>query len=165
MSKKVRELTPLDLFRIKRLVELIDSPRFGDNKSVFATAAGYANSSMVGHLLSGKRPISEKTILKWTEAGLCPQDWFKQEATTQQEEPTQQAPNAPGANRFIDKPVSLSVRELDLIQSLRMLADVGREDEVDAIYKAVHESAGVARKMKDHILKKYLPEKERGPRD
>ena len=159
MSKKVRKLTPLDLFRMKRLVELTDLPMFGGNKSVFAKAAGYKDSSMVGQLLSGGRPISEKTILKWTESGLCPQDWFKQEA------PTQQGTAAPGTNRFIDKPVSLSAREMDLIQSIRMLADVGREDEVDAIYKAVHDSAGVARKMKDHILKKYLPEKERGPRD
>ncbi len=156
---KVRELTQLDLFRMKRLVDLIDTPRFGGNKSDFAKAAGYRDSSMVGQLLSGGRPISEKTILKWTEAGLCPQGWFKQEDPTQQIEP------ALPVNRFSDLPISLSARELDLIQSLQMLADVGREDEVDAIYKAVHESAGVARKMKDHILKNYLPEKERGPRD
>lgn len=84
---KVRELTQLDLFRIKRLGDLIALPRFGGNKSEFAKSAGYRDSSMVGQLLSGNRLISEKTIIKWTESGLCPQGWFNNESSNVTEGP------------------------------------------------------------------------------
>ena len=62
---------------------------------------------------------------------------------------------------FKDGPITLTSAELGLIQDLRMLDETGRIDEVESIYKTVHESAGVAKKMKDHILRKYLPAKDR----
>ena len=117
--------------------------------------------------LSGK-PLNRQTVHGWLKTGRIDKLWlpFFEQATGQNlgfsvstEEP------ALPINRFSDLPIKLSPKEEKLIEELRMLADVGRIDEVAAIYKTVHESAGVARKMKDHILKKYLPEKERGPRD
>lgn len=77
------------------------------------------------------------------------------------QETTIVAPTKP-PDGFKDGPLTLNRAEIGLIEDLRMLEETGRDDEVRAVYKTVHESAGVARKMKDHILKKYLPAKEPG---
>jgi len=69
--------TDLNLFRIKRLKELIDSPMYKGNATDFARKAEYkAGASYVGQLLRGERPINEKTIEKWTELEASPPGWF-----------------------------------------------------------------------------------------
>ncbi len=47
--------------RRARLNELVDSPRFGGVAARLGEALGYSSKSWVNELLTGKKPITERT--------------------------------------------------------------------------------------------------------
>jgi hypothetical protein len=110
------------------------------------------------------KPLSRQTVWNWLKTGRIDKLWlpYFERATGQNLGFSAAKKPVKPDDSFTDGPMELSPEEIGLIEDLRMLEETGRADEVKAIYKTVHESAGVARKMKDHILKKYLPAKEPG---
>lgn len=66
-------------WRIGRLRALLDHPDFGGSKAALGRALGYQDGSLVGQMLRGERPITEKTVDRIvTMSGGRYRGWFSE---------------------------------------------------------------------------------------
>lgn len=122
--------------RRARLQALLDAPEFGGNKAKLGAALGLKSGAMVWQMLDGRRPVSEKTVVKIeTMAGGRYRGWFG--AT---ELPKMSLAAAPAA---LDPPLQ---QALDDLRDLESLDPEARERVLQDLHNLADRARAIARR-------------------